>query len=410
MVNPPGSLAPSKGWETDPYRRRLPGQMLFPGGVCRLSSVAGLFVLLLGFFGAWFGPLLGQTLRLKREIPGEEPFTCPSLGELPEPTAEERTEAGRLGSNADQALILGDLERARDLLARAQEVDPSSVELTYRYARVLEDLGSVEEAIQQYCRALALPSPTEGVEDARDRLQALLDREGDVIPPEAVAAFREGVREADSGNQGSARDAFTRAWLAAPSWPDPLYNRGVIRARLGRVEAAARDLERYLELAPGTEDALLVSQRVGQLRNLASLPRPSGALTLGLLLPGAGQFYSGRAWQGVGVLSLAAGVAAAGFLIEEVSVECVGGASGGECPPNRIVGETTSRPYLVHGLATAGAVAFLGAVEAFFSARGRRSEEIGALVAMKGGTVRLGLPRVAANGTRLRLNLMQISH
>lgn len=406
----PESPSASAGLEVRAHRLPASGRRFFPGGVRRVGAVAGLSVLLVGLLGVWAEPVGGQTLRLKREIPGEDAFSCPPLGTLPDVAPEERTEAGRLGSNADQALILGDLERARDLLARAQTVDPSSAELTYRYARVLEDLGSVEEAIRQYCRVLALPSQTEGVEDARERLQALLDRETETIPAQAVAAFREGLREADAGDPGGARDAFSRSWEAAPTWAAPVFNRGVIRARSGRVEAAARDLERYLELSPEAEDALLVSQRVGELRNLASLPKPSGALTLGLLLPGAGQFYSGRAWQGVGVLGLAAGAAAAGFLVERVRVECVGGGSGGECPPDRIAGRSTDQPYLTHGLVAAGGVALVGAVEAFFRARGRRSEEIGAIVGMRGGAVRLDLPRVVADGARLRLTILEIPH
>lgn len=356
------------------------------------------------------GHLSAQELTLKRGLPGSDSFSCPPTAPSAAPTDEERTEAGRLGSNADQALILGDRERARDLLARSTELDPTSPELAYRYARVLEDLGAQPEAIGQFCRTLNLGSGSEELGDTQARIDAILDQERAGIPDEAIQQFEAGLAQADSGQLEAAAQSFGAAWRAALDWADAVYNRGVIRARLGRLEGAATDLEEYLSLRPGAEDALLVSQRTGQLRGLVDLPRPSAALTLGLLFPGAGQFYSGRAWGGLTVLTLAAGAATAGFLIEEVTVLCVGsGGTGGECPPDRIVGEETDTPYLVHGLIAAGAITVLGAVESFFRARGHRSREIGALVAMEWGDARLLVPNLSADGPRLHLNLMRVT-
>lgn len=354
--------------------------------------------------------LEGQTLGLKRQIPGSGSFSCPHLQEPPPPTQEERMEAGRLGSAADQALILGDLERARDLLARATELDPFSSDLAYRHARVLEDLGAWEEAVEAFCRVQALGSGTDGIRDAPTRLMAILDRERGQIPQDALDAFKEGISEADAGRDQRAFIAFQQASQQAPSWPDAIYNRGIIQARIGRVEEATADLQRYLDLSPEAEDAILVSQRIGQLRSLASLPRPTGALSLGILFPGGGQFYSGRTWQGLSVLSLAAGAIAAGLLIEEVTVKCVGGVSGGgDCPPDRVVGESSDTPYLAYGLAAAGAVSFLGALEAFFKARRRRAEELGALIAFDLGNSRILIPTVASRGSRLQLQLVQVT-
>lgn len=355
------------------------------------------------------GAVEGQTLTLKREIPGSESFACPPVDPAPPPSQEERTEAGRLGSSADQALILGDLERARDLLSRATELDPTSPGLAYRHARILEDLEAWEEAVDAFCRVLVLGSESEGVGDAPARLQAILDRERAQIPQEAVDAFRDGISEADAGGSENALREFDEARRLAPEWPEAAYNRGIVQARLGRVEEAAADLQRYLDLEPEAGDAILVSQRIVQLRSLVSLPRPSGAFTLGLLFPGAGQFYSGRAWQGLGILSLAAGAAAAGFLIEEVTVECVGTVTGGDCPPDRIIDESTDTPYLVYGLAAAGAVSFVGALEAFFRARGRRTREIGALVSFNLGESRVRMPTLATRGHRVQLNLLHLT-
>jgi len=364
------------------------------------------FLLILG----WAGSLHAQELTLKRALPGGDGFSCPPFEPSADPNEEERTEAGRLGSNADQALILGEMERARDLMARATELDPTSSELAYRYARVLEGLGAGPEAIDQLCRAIALGSESEEIGDAEARIQAILEQERAQIPETAIERFQAGISQADRGELDSALQSFAFAWETAPTWADAVYNRGIIQARLGRVEAAAADLEEYLALRPGAEDAIFVSQRIGQLRSLTDLPSPSAALTLGLLFPGAGQFYSGRAWGGLTVLTLAAGAAAAGFLIEEVSVLCVGSVrTDGECPPDRVIGEEVDTPYMVHGLVAAGVVTVAGAIESFIRSRQRGMREVGALVAMElGGATLLG-PNLSTHGTRVHLNLVRVT-
>lgn len=353
--------------------------------------------------------LPAQELTLKRTVPGSEGFSCPATAPIPEPSPEERVEALRLGSNADQALILGNQQRALDLLARATEMDPTSQELTYRYARVLEEVGDGGEAIATYCRVLAMGAESEGVEDAEARIRAILDSRRERIPEEAIEAFRNGLSAADEGDLRAALTSFSSALQQAPSWAEALYNRGIVHARIGQIQPAVADLETYLSLRPDAEDAIPVSQRIGQLQSLGNLPRPAAALSLGLLFPGAGQFYSGRVWGGLTVLSLAAGAVAAGVLVEEVTVRCVGSVSGADCPPDRVIGEETDRPYLIHGLVAAGAVAFIGAVESFFRARGRRAREAGALFALDTGRLRVGTPSLTAHGPRLSIRWAQVT-
>lgn len=384
-------------------------RMESPGGFPTTAWRLGLWgVLAILLFGP--SPVPAQQLTLKREIPGGDAFSCPPLSSPAEPTQEERTEARRLASEADQALILGDPERARDLLARATELDPTSPELGYRYARALEELGAGQQAVDQYCRVLSLDSGGEELEDAEARLREILERERAQIPGEALLAFEEGIEAVDAGALPEGLRSFGSAWQQAPDWAAAVYNRGIVRIRLGRVEAATADLQRYLELRPDAEDAVAVSRVIGELRGLSGLPKPATALTLGLVFPGAGQFYSGRAWGGLTVLTMAAGAVAAGFLVEEVSVKCVGAvASGEDCPPDRVVGEESDTPYIVHGLAAAGAVALVGAVESFFRARGRRTGNVGALVDLAAGRSSLSGPSLSARGSRVELRVIQLN-
>jgi tetratricopeptide (TPR) repeat protein len=420
-------LEPCLSQRYHPMSRTLPNRG-------RTSPMVGLvFLLALG----GLGPASAQELDLKRHVPGSDTIACPPMSVPARPGEEEQAEAGRLASSADQALILGDTERAREFLARATELDPSSAELAYRYGRILEDLGETDLAIGQFCRALALGSRQQGIGDARPRLEALARARDPLVPPEASTAFLNGLLQADLRQFQAAAQAFDLAVRVAPDWADALYNRGVVRARMGDAEGAVADLQQYLSLRPDAHDAILVSRRIGQLQITAPVQSPATTLTLGLLLPGMGQFYTGRAMGGVTVLALAGGAAAAGFLVEEVTVRCVGPVpSGGTCPPERFIGETSERPYLVYGLVAAGAVTFLGAIEAYIKTRrsGGRGQDgaaptlssttaetgglefgqmdvpgAAALLAGAPGSVRLWGPSLEACGSRLNFNLLRIS-
>jgi len=217
--------------------------------------------------------------------------------------------------------------------------------------------------------------------------------------------------QADLGNMPGAEEAFTASSLSAPEWADAVYNRGIIRIRLGQPEMAVEDLQQYLALRPNAEDAILVSQRIGQLQiRPTSTVSPGTAFGLGLIIPGMGQFYSGRALGGFSVLAVAGGAIAAGFLIQEEEVRCVGSApSGGECPPNRIISTGTNNPYMVHSLAAAGVVMVIGAVEAYFKAKRPVSADPEETVGLNVGPARVSGPSFSVVGLRVKLNLVRVT-
>jgi len=294
-------------------------------------------------------------------------------------------------------------------LARATDLDPLSANLAYLYARSLADLGETSPAIIQFCRSLALGSEDLGIEDARPRLEALVLSEQPQVPDEAIAAFRNGLTQADLENLDEATQAFGLAFQLAPIWADAVHNRGVILDRQGNVGGAVADFQQYLSLRPEGEDAIAVSQRIGQLQSSGSLPSPGATLAAGII-PGMGQFYSGRALGGFTVLALAGGVAAAGFLIEQVETKCVGTPpQGGECPTNRIISEETTKPYLTQSLIAAGVVTVIGAVEAFIKVRRGDSGADGDLIAINVGKARVVGPSVYAEGPRLNLSLFRVT-
>jgi tetratricopeptide (TPR) repeat protein len=355
--------------------------------------------------------LVAQELPLKADAPGVGPYACPSVPVAEPPDAEEAEQARQLASTAAQSLILGDLERARALLDRATELDPSSAELAYRHARVLEDMGERDAAASEFCRVLAVNPQAEGVDDARTRLETLAGSNDASYPPDAIAEFEKAVQWAQAGFLQSAMTSFGSVVAQAPTWPEAVYDRAIVAARLGRNADAVRDLRRYLELRPGAPDAIAVSQRIGELQSttLVSAPSPGAALVLGVLVPGMGQFYSGRALGGLTVFSLVGGAAAAGYFVKDVQVKCLSEPGpDGSCPEGQVLGEEVDRPYLVAGLGAAAAIGVIGAIEAYVKLRHRRGPDAGVTSVELGG-VQLSTLDVASSRGRLDLRLVRLT-
>lgn len=283
-------------------------------------------------------------LPLRRTVPGEGSSPCAPLPTPAEPGPEARRQAAQLGSTAAQQVILGDLERARDLLDRATQVDPTSIDLAYRRGRILQDLGETEAALEAFCRAAELEGDASLAADAQARIQELSRAERESIPSAAVAAFRVGVADVEGGRLEGALRGFDRATALAPGWADAHYNRGVVLARLGRSSRAQDALRRYLELRPDAPDAIAVSERIGELQvafPVTDLPSPGVAFAVGLI-PGMGQVYTGRAGTGAGFLALTAAPTLSAFFIER----------------------GRGRRYFEPGLAIASTITLLGATEA----------------------------------------------
>jgi len=100
------------------------------------------------------------------------------------------------------------------------------------------------------------------------------------------------------------------------------------------------------------------------------LPRysPGSALTRSLIVPGLGQFYTGRPLLGALFLAGWGGALGFGLMTQEVTIECLERVTGA-CPPNQIRGEVVRRPMLAIGAGAALAIAALSAVEANAAAK-----------------------------------------
>jgi tetratricopeptide (TPR) repeat protein len=310
-------------------------------------------------------------------------------------------------------MILGDLQRVDTLLAQASALDPTSADLAYRRARVLEDLDEIEVALLEYCRARDLNIADLGVTDVPRRIVDLSAEVRERLPDAARLAFVDGLSLADSALYASAVTAFTTAAESAPEWGAPVFNRGLMYEQLGMFTESLSDYRTYLQLSPTEVDpiVMLASERIGLLEGVAAMepPSPVGALALGVV-PGMGHYYTGRGKIGTLTLLAAGTSVATGFLVKKVTTICVDAVAPGEvCPSELVFEEQTQYPYLAVGLGVAAAVTLVGAIEAYVKARARKqeAESMSSPVRDEGPT--LLFPSVTGRGGQVDFNLLRMT-
>lgn len=365
----------------------------------RRTMGAGLWTVLV--LALAFPSLGAQELPLKRDLPpGPCEARVPVSVSSESPSESDQQESERLSAEANQAAILGDQNGAIALLREAADLDPLSSPVAYRLARILEDAGEAEAALSEFCRYLALEPDGPDAAGTRVRTERLADPDRTPLSPAARSAFEQGVTAFDQGAYDEAARHFSRAILEGAEWDAAHYNRGVSYLRAGRTTAATADLQWYLETSPTAADRAAVQAHLRQIVPAAPQYSPGIALTTGLLIPGMGQFYSGRPGLGFLVLSTAGTAATVGLLHRKVEVDCLQIPTNGVCPPQQVLAERVKRPLLVPGLVTAAAITVVGAIYAFRGARASDPQ-----LSSRGGEFQLALPNVGSGGMTPYLRL-----
>lgn len=357
--------------------------------------------------------LAGQQLPV-REAPDPRPrAACPAESQRreAEPSDRDRAQARKLARSATEAALLGDPEKARDLLRQATERNPRSAELAYRRARAHEELDERDSAVRWYCRYLALAPAGEDATRVRDRLEEVVGADETRTEAAALDAFREGVARLESGRPEEAEQRFDRALRADPDLAAARYNRGLARGAAGRSEAAVRDLRAYLEARPDAPDRERVEEAIRFLEDSPAPHDPTRALLLGALVPGAGHFYVNRPVLGSIFLGVAgAGVAAAFY--EKVEVTCLAVPDDGVCPDGQVHTRTVERPALVPGLVTAAVAAGISAITAHAAAVSGEGARLRVASddpeARTSGEVRILAPDVASSSRGVDLRLVRL--
>ena len=308
---------------------------------------------------------------LKRGLPVVAPRpVCAAIAPARPATAEQRRAAREIAQRAQQSAILGDRTAARDQLRQASAVDPTNPDLAYQLARAQDALGATDDATTAYCRYLALAPNAPEATEVRERIAGLTRNAQTTVAENVLAPFRTGATHYDAGRFAAAALSFGTAISLQPDWAEAYYDRALANAARGQRELAIADLQQYLRLRPEAEDRAAVIKRISGLRG--GPLSPTAALGLGLVIPGAGQMYTGR--KVFGVLTLAAAGGALAFALKSgpVTKEFVVNPTdpfGNPLPPFVETRTETGRPNLVSGLAALGAIAGATAIEAFVHAR-----------------------------------------
>lgn len=290
---------------------------------------------------------------------------CAPLASPRAPTADQQRQARDLAQRGQQSAILGDRVAARDQLRQAAALDPTNAELAYQLARAEESAASSADAISAYCHFIALAPNAPEAADARARLaQLMLDtRQADSL--RAASAFSHAVDMYQRGQLDSARAAFGAALSLAPDWAAAYYDRALVRSALGEREGAAADFQQYLRLEPAASNRAAISTRIAELQEEPL--SPTRALVLGLVIPGGGQFYTGRPLRGA--LSLAgAGVAIACGMSQRITMQPVQQTATdpfGNPYTYTVNRRVSERPCRAPGFTVAGVIAVVSAIDAF---------------------------------------------
>jgi Tetratricopeptide repeat len=304
------------------------------------------------------------------------------------PTAVARrdnVESRRLAAVGQEAALIGDQTAARDAYAKAAALNPADERVAYDLGRAHEELDETPKAVSEFCRYLTLSPGGREAADVRTRLLRLVPAPEIKRAQDLQVAFQLGLGLFDDGNYSAAARAFDDVVRSAPTASEAVYNRGLARAASGNRTDAVKDLELFRAAAPTVDDRVAVGRAIETLRR--PVYNPGVAFAAGLL-PGFGQFATGRPIGGFVVLLATAGSAGASFMqrTTETTVSYVD-PNGVAAPYTR---SATERPYLVPGLAAAGAVSLVAMIEAVVHAN--RSQRYASIVAKRGAAAPAATP------------------
>jgi hypothetical protein len=212
-----------------------------------------------------------------------------------------------------------------------------------------------------------------------------------------------------SGDKGGALQAWRVVTDVAPEDAQALERIGSLREEL-RGQALRRQAELVAEATSDTVAAPPggAAGEEAPAPAPASVYNPGQALAMGLVVPGLGQFYTGRPVRGVLALGVAGGALAAGLLTERLEVDCRSVPVNDSCPAADVLDERTRRPYLAPAIAVAAGVGLISAIDAFVTARNANARAATTLDPSDAGRPRLLLPSITVGPDAVRAHLLRL--
>jgi hypothetical protein len=212
-----------------------------------------------------------------------------------------------------------------------------------------------------------------------------------------------------SGDKGGALQAWLVVTDVAPEDAQAQARIAALREEL-RGEAIRRQAELLAEAGSDTAVGPPAGETVEEesAQGPVAVYNPGQALAMGLVVPGLGQFYTGRPVRGVLALGVAGGALAAGLLTERLEVDCRSVPVNDSCPPADVLDERTRRPYLAPAIAVAAGVGLISAIDAFVTARNANARAATTLDPAGGDGPRLLLPSVTVEPDAIRAHLLRL--
>ena len=323
-----------------------------------------------------------QTLAPKRAITTGAAPGCEAAPSLQGAVARrDNVEARRLAAVGQEAALIGDQAAARDAFARAGVLNPGDERVAYDLGRAHEELSDSAKAVAEFCRYLTLSPAGREATDVRDRLLRLVPRPAVQRAQDVQVAFRLGLALFDDGNYNASARAFDDVVRKAPSSAEGYFNRGLARAASGNRVDAVKDLEQFRAAAQTVDDRVAVGRAIEALRR--PVYSRGAAFAIGLM-PGFGQFYTGRPVRGVVVLLAVA--SSAGFAITQRTTNKTVSYVDPNGAPAPYTVTTKDRPYLAPGLGAAAGLSLIAMLESVVFAN--HSQRGASIVAKRGTTQR----------------------
>ena len=299
---------------------------------------------------------------------------CSAVRPTTAPTDEQRRQARDLAQRGEQAGILGDSPAALKALRDASTLDPTDPDLAYHLARAYETAKDAPSAAREYCRFLALSPTAQEADEIIEKVRILAPPRVDTATASALAVFQSGMVAFEHGRLATADSAFARAITFDSTWAEAYYNLGFVRQMRGDGASARAAFTQYLRFNPGATDRAAVAARISSLT--PSTLSSGQAFALGVILPGAGEFYTHRPVRGLLTLAAVGGAVAYGLQQKSTSksVQATGTDPFGNPYTYTTTQVTSERPNLVIGAAVAGAIAALSAVDAAIFAHSSGAE------------------------------------
>ncbi len=166
----------------------------------------------------------------------------------------------------------GKYEDSVQALLRAIEKEPFEPIYKNNLGVVYTKMGKYDEAIDAYAKMLEIQPQSYtankmlgelyGVKKEYDKAKSFYKKAAELSPDDPDAFFNLGACSMNLQDYAAAREAFSKAISIKPDFAAAYYQLGMLLVNQNETEEAVKNLEKFLELAPGHPNAAVAKQLI----------------------------------------------------------------------------------------------------------------------------------------------------